>query len=698
MSLRPSHASPHASPDPSAPMPTTPVEEKHRAQLASYRRSSSAGRPSPASKLAKLARRLSRVDEDAVSGGRGAAERKHAAGSARTRTRTWLAILGTVALYLLVVRPYLSAPSASVAPEPASRPRGHSQPLHARGRDTRAPLPPAVQTRSLPDHAVRDGLLRVDPDSKVHPVYQLVRDARDAWDAKIAAQSTTLAGAVAEYRRRHGRAPPRGFDKWWAWVCEHGVELPDEYDQIERDLKPFRALHPRDLKARIDAASRLQDTYTLKVRHGSIRTSSAFGDIHGADQRLEGQTELLRPVAKWINDFAVVYSVHDTPSVVLSDEHRRDLLEHADEDEYIDIDDELDLTLRGWAAACPPGSKARHYDRYAVSRPEGIAGKTFIGPDHLALMDVCAHPELIAEHGVLSGKTPRVGPLVPLFSLSKTTLHADVLGAPTEHWVADLPLVDWDARTHDALLWRGSNTGAYFSAATTWRASHRARLVRLAAASHGNETILPAPRLMRGQTIKDMAFVIPRAQANAHAMDIKFTNKPLQCDEEDGTCRDLENEFVFAPYMTQDESSTYKYVIDIDGNAWSARFQRLLMSGSLVFKSTIMPEWWTDRIQPWVHYIPIQVDYSDLYDAVTFFRGDFTGRGGEPALARDIAAAGRAWARAHWRKADMTAYVFRLYLEWARLLADHRPSMDFVYDESMERTRERGEGGEGGRE
>jgi hypothetical protein len=29
-------------------------------------------------------------------------------------------------------------------------------------------------------------------------------------------------------------------------------------------------------------------------------------------------------------------------------------------------------------------------------------------------------------------------------------------------------------------------------------------------------------------------------------------------------------------------------------------------------------EWWTDRMQAWVHYVPIQLDYSDLYDAIAF--------------------------------------------------------------------------------
>ena len=34
----------------------------------------------------------------------------------------------------------------------------------------------------------------------------------------------------------------------------------------------------------------------------------------------------------------------------------------------------------------------------------------------------------------------------------------------------------------------------------------------------------------------------------------------------------------------------YRYILDVDGNAWSARFKRLLTTGSLIFKSTIMRE------------------------------------------------------------------------------------------------------------
>ena len=111
--------------------------------------------------------------------------------------------------------------------------------------------------------------------------------------------------------------------------------------------------------------------------------------------------------------------------------------------------------------------------------------------------------------------------------------------------------------------------------------------------------------------------------------------------------------------MTVEESSRYKYVIDIDGNGWSSRFKRLMSSNSLVFKSTVYPEWYSDRIQPWVHYVPISLDYSDLFDSFVFFRGDINGEGNHDALARKIAYAGAKWTRTFWREEDATAYMFR---------------------------------------
>lgn len=62
---------------------------------------------------------------------------------------------------------------------------------------------------------------------------------------------------------------------------------------------------------------------------------------------------------------------------------------------------------------------------------------------------------------------------------------------------------------------------------------------------------------------------------------------------------------------------------------------------------------------PWVHYVPVKTDLTDLYDVMTFFRGDVSGNPGHDDMAKEIANAGKAWSKAFWRKEDMTAYMFR---------------------------------------
>lgn len=101
-----------------------------------------------------------------------------------------------------------------------------------------------------------------------------------------------------------------------------------------------------------------------------------------------------------------------------------------------------------------------------------------------------------------------------------------------------------------------------------------------------------------------------------------------------------------------------------------------------------------------MHYIPIQIDLSDLHDALIFFRGDGNGDGAHESLARKIAIAGRQWSKTYWRKEDLAAYFFRcvdvsnsaghaydrcflfylidrLSLEYVRLMSTDRESMSY---------------------
>jgi hypothetical protein len=72
-----------------------------------------------------------------------------------------------------------------------------------------------------------------------HPIPKLMDNAESAFRSKIARQSKTLQAAVAEYRRRYGRPPPKGFDDWWNFAKERNVIMVDEYDGLVRDLEPF---------------------------------------------------------------------------------------------------------------------------------------------------------------------------------------------------------------------------------------------------------------------------------------------------------------------------------------------------------------------------------------------------------------------------------------------------------------------------
>jgi hypothetical protein len=95
-------------------------------------------------------------------------------------------------------------------------------------------------------------------------------------------------------------------------------------------------------------------------------------------------------------------------------------------------------------------------------------------------------------------------------------------------------------------------------------------------------------------------------------MDVAFTGRAVNCDEEKGQCRAVEEMFEFRRGHEAAEAARYKYIIDVsaefssfadrsllmrvpylqvDGNGWSSRFKRLITSGSLIFKATTYPEW-----------------------------------------------------------------------------------------------------------
>lgn len=162
------------------------------------------------------------------------------------------------------------------------------------------------------------------------------------------------------------------------------------------------------------------------------------------------------------------------------------------------------------------------------------------------------------------------------------------------------------------------------------------------------------------------------------------------------------------------ENWKYKYVLDLDGPSYSAKFFAILASHSAAIKASVHREFYHDWIQPWyvyacflelrclcalvrLHYIPLSGGYDELYNIYGYFSPPTAKMAeiasketnetmpigpGEPSegevLLHKIARAGRAWKSHVGRRVDMEAYVYRLCLEYARLWADDRDAWGFV--------------------
>ena len=191
------------------------------------------------------------------------------------------------------------------------------------------------------------------------------------------------------------------------------------------------------------------------------------------------------------------------------------------------------------------------------------------------------HPALLTTHGqFLSHKT---GPfpqrtLVPRFSLCATMLHHDIRPPLPYGWAFDSDSdqieaeddgafqgdVPWDRKSNDRLGWRGRTTGMYASPDSWWTNGHRARLVTLTNAVEGNVSVLPVPESGPGAETSPVGEPedVPLAQANAW-MDIAFTDHPIGCDEQGGTCDEMAQLWTFGEVQQAHEEGQYKFILDV---------------------------------------------------------------------------------------------------------------------------------------
>ncbi|KIK25676.1 glycosyltransferase family 90 protein [Pisolithus microcarpus 441] len=537
-----------------------------------------------------------------------------------------------------------------------------------------------------------DGLLTVNPNGP-HPIFELMGNAEKEWKAKLQRASKTLDEAVVEYERRYKRPPPLGFDKWWDYVVKHDVLLPDEYDEIYHDIEPYWGMHPEDLadaergleeRDDIIVVAKTPGNDKLEIVHTTLKKNpSAF------IARISNILKLLEEVEHDLPPLRMSFSPHDNPNMLSDWRIKSMVMEAAKSGTTVRQKKFPPIHTVGWAQACSPSSPAQQNQPPLPALPPHAyephfntsAPKTFIA-SHRATMDPCLHPSLLVTHGQFlshgTGPYPQKT-LVPRFSLCRTHLHHDIRPPVPYGWISGVGLeeqgdVPWEEKIDERLDWRGSNTGLFASPKTPWSYAQRARLVSLANSVIGNVSILPVPD--NEYTRVGEPDEVRLARVNPAWMDVAFVNKAIMCDENGGTCKDMEKMWEFRRSQGRKEEGRYKFIFDVDGNGWSGRFKRLMTTNSLIFKATIFPEWYMSRIAPWVHYVPIQISYTDLYDAVAFFRA-------HDDLAKHIAMEGKAWSMRFWRNEDMGAYLYRLLLEYARVSSTDRDAMSYKHPSAV---------------
>lgn len=145
------------------------------------------------------------------------------------------------------------------------------------------------------------------------------------------------------------------------------------------------------------------------------------------------------------------------------------------------------------------------------------------------------------------------------------------------------------------------------------------------------------------------------------------------------------DEIQWANFQLPREAQESKFLLDIDGNGWSGRFRRLMSTNSVVIKTGIFTEWFQPHLIPWFMYVPSKLDFSDLADIMAFF----TGSPSQPGVAFDETAKalgqnGKCFVQRMFRYADLQAYMLRLFLEYARIVADEGVDMDYHHTPSHE--------------
>jgi hypothetical protein len=544
-----------------------------------------------------------------------------------------------------------------------------------------------------------------------HPIKELMAEAGEIHREKLSRRSYDMYAAASRYRARRGRHPPPGFDRWLqAAFHSDAVVVEDYYDRIYKDLAPFWAMD-------IDVIRRRANDWHWVVR---VRNGTAFGDgnTEGKVPWLQLWTGLVEEFAEYMPDVDMPINDMDEPRLLVPFDKIAKLVETERKERILPKAEEVMSTYKGledidagrrdayepewhgpdnayWDLAvktCGPDTPAygvpavmdySQRPEFPVEEPD-YAYQGFIW-NWTAATDPCLQPHLRQLHGTFVEpiSLSSTEELIPMFGGSKLPMNNEIL-IPGAMYLTDDPFYsggkghgpEWKNK-RDGLVWRGDASGGR-PKPESWTHFHRHRLVdmltpesvaRAESSPDGAATFeLPSTSVYKSLRLRD-------GQLAAWIRKIANVGFVHMCPP--GMCDWIFEFYKETASVPMEQQYEYKLLPDVDGNSFSARFRGFMLSTSAPIKATIYSEWHDDRLVPWVHFIPMDNTFRDLYPLLEFF-ADASGTGDR--AAELIADAGRNWANQVLRREDMKLYVWRLLLEWARVCDENRHSLGWVQD------------------
>jgi hypothetical protein len=585
------------------------------------------------------------------------------------RSRQGLLLAGLLAFAVISIY-YLRSPPTQYTP-------GATPPKPSPEKDAQLPAPDSEK----PDQYHID---------TAHPVWQLVRDAEQSFEKQLEGQSKSLEEAVIEYRRRYGIPPPPNFDKWYDFAKKKGVQLIDEFDTIHHSLTPFWGLKPKTIRARAKEALGFNNNLLgLLIRNGEVARMNG-----GGEWQQDATKGMMAGFIRHLPDMDLCFNIHDEPRVVIPYDDLARLMDTA-KNVKMPAANSVEIPRNAWSAkpgdmadayitdvvrtrfnvfahqptwthsrmSCPPDSPSRSledgineddFNSYSV----GELGFVF---NQTAFSDICNSPSFSETFGFFDRPNAYnlVQDLFPIFSQSKISSYSDILYPSPWYWYGKVSYnetsdMSWTDK-EDKIYWRGSTTGG-FSRDGGWRRQHRQRLVqRINGGDQAKILINRGEELKEDWQIKE----VPRSDFK-EIFDIFFSHVG-QCDP--GDCDAQREFFDIKETAEQQDAWKFKYLLDIDGNAFSGRFYAFLKSKSLVYKLAVFREWHEEWLKPWVHFIPLSLRGDEWVEAVRYFAGEAAGK----TEAERMALQGREWAGKVLRNEDLEVWFFRLLLEYVSL-------------------------------